>query len=221
MALVRTAQACALAPAVHCLPQRVIMDSSRRITAASESAPAPGVSHARLGAVAIAVGLAWIVAIGYSSYPALPYSPVRLPYAKQLHTFLWAPQGWSFFTRNPREEKRTAYVLRGSTWESVLLAPHGRLSNLGGLRRKSRAQLLEIGRLVNGLPEDAWLPCEESVEECLAKLPPGRAVKNTFPEPTMCGTTAIVLQRLVPWAWAQSPTPVTMPLRVVPLEVSC
>jgi antimicrobial peptide system SdpA family protein len=174
-----------------------------------------------LGAVVIAVGLAWVVAIGYSIHPALPYSPVRLPYASQAHTFLWAPQGWSFFTRDPREEKRTVYVRRGSSWESALLAPHQRPANLGGLRRKSRAQLLEVGRLINNLPEDAWQSCDVSLQECLARLPQGRAVRNTTPEPTLCGTTAIVLQRLVPWAWAGSSRPVTMPMRVVALEVSC
>lgn len=186
-----------------------------------ESPPAPEATDAALGGIALVVVFAWIVAIGYAIYPALPYSPIRLPFAEMAQTLLWAPQGWSFFTRDPREEKQTLYVRHGSTWESALIAPHDRLSNLAGLRRKSRAQGVEMALLVNGLPNDAWHPCTASVQECLAQLPPGLAVHNTSPAPTLCGTVAVVLQKPVPWAWAHSAHPVTMPSRILSLEVSC
>lgn len=187
----------------------------------TESSPAPEVVDKVLGGIAIAVGLAWIVAIGYAIYPALPYSPVRLPFARMAHTFVWAPQGWSFFTRDPREAKRTVYVRHDSTWESALLAPQGRLSNLGGLRRKSRAQGLEMALMINSHPADAWYDCAESLQECLAQLPRGRAARNTSPARTLCGTVVIVLQRPIPWAWVRASKPVTMPFRMLPLEISC
>src|SRR5262245_51815297 len=109
-------------------------------------------TDAMFGGITIAVALAWMVAIGYAIYPALPHSPIRLPFAKEAMTALWAPQGWSFFTRDPREEKQTLYVRNGITWESALLAPHARPSNFGGFRRKSRAQGVEMALLINDIP---------------------------------------------------------------------
>jgi antimicrobial peptide system SdpA family protein len=142
--------------------------------------------------------------------------------AEQVKTALWAPQGWSFFTKDPREEKQTVYVRRGSAWELVLLAPHDRPANILGLRRKSRAQGVEMALLLSGnAPAEDWHACTAPLQECLAQLPPGRAVRNTSPAPTMCGSVAIVLQKPIPWAWATSPRPVTMPSRILSLEVSC
>lgn len=178
-------------------------------------------SDSALGGIAIAVGMLWLVAIAYAATPALPYNPVRLPYTKLAQTLLWAPQGWSFFTRDPREEKQTVYARQGSKWESVLLSPHGRLSNIGGLRRKSRSQGVEMALLMNGFPFKDWHSCTASLQECLAQLPPGHVVRNISPTPTMCGTVAIVLQKPVPWAWARSSRPVTMPFRILSLDVSC
>lgn len=197
------------------------MESTTRTTSSTEPSPAPEATDAGLGGIAIAVGLAWLVVIGYALHPTLPYSPVRLPGARMAHSFLWAPQGWSFFTRDPREEDRTVYVRRDSVWESAMLAPHDRLSNLGGLRRKSRAQMVELALLLEGIPADAWQPCAASLQECLGRIPQGRAVRNTAPAPSMCGTIAVMLQRPVPWAWARSSKPVTMPYRMLSLEVSC
>ena len=181
----------------------------------------PNATDAMLGGIAIAVGLVWMVIIAYAFHPALPYSPIRLPFAREAMTMLWAPQGWAFFTRDPREERETHYVRIGSEWKSAMIAPHGRLSNVVGLRRKSRAQGVEMGLLINDAPAADWQTCTASLQECLNTLPTGRSVNNVSPEPTLCGTVAIVLQKPVPWAWARSARPVTMPFRILPLEVSC
>ncbi|WP_164016005.1 SdpA family antimicrobial peptide system protein [Pyxidicoccus trucidator] len=162
-----------------------------------------------------------MISIGYVIYPTLPYSPVRLPFAQLAQTFLWAPQGWSFFTRDPREQKQTLYVRHGDQWESTLLAPHGRLSNIGGLRRKSRSQGVEMALLLSRVPANEWQECSAPLEECLAKQPTGRPLRNTSPAPTLCGTVAVVQQKPVPWAWARSARPVTMPFRILSMDVSC
>ena len=197
------------------------MTTPKSAASAVGSAATLKASDAALGGIAIAVGLAWAVAIGYATYPALPHSPIHLPFAEQAQTLLWAPEGWAFFTRDPREEKQTVYIKRDSEWRSALLAPHGRLFNIVGLRRKSRSQGVELALLMNGLPANLWQPCTASLQQCLAQLPRGQAVHNISPAPTMCGTIAVVLQKPVPWAWAGSSRPVTMPCRILALEVSC
>lgn len=166
-------------------------------------------------------GLVWLAVGAYAAYPALPYSPVHLPFAADINSLVWAPQGWSFFTRDPREEKHSIYIRTLIGWAPILLAPHARLSNAFGLRRASRAQGVEMALLTQGSDASEWRACESSLLVCLATLPPGKHVYNTSPDPTMCGSVAVVVQKPLPWAWARSPRVPTMPSRILPLEVSC
>ncbi|MEZ4363429.1 MAG: SdpA family antimicrobial peptide system protein [Kofleriaceae bacterium] len=174
-----------------------------------------------LGALTLALAAAWLVVIGYAAYPALPQSPVRLPLAERAHSYLWAPQGWSFFTRDPRGDRQFVYHKGASGWDPVLLAPHGRLTNLAGLRRRSRAQGVEMALLLENVPPTAWRTCDAPVQVCLSQPSTPREVPNVSPDPTMCGDVAVVLQRPLPWAWARASRPITMPSRVVSLRVSC
>jgi antimicrobial peptide system SdpA family protein len=157
----------------------------------------------------------------YCVYPALPYSSVRLPGANAVNRLVLAPQGWAFFTRSPREERQWVYGRDLDGWKRVMKGPHARLSNDLGLDRGSRAQGVEIAMLMSTAPSRAWQACEGAVPACLARLPRGTDVRNPSPNPTLCGTVAIVQREPVPWAWLNSPAPVQMPSRLLPLEVSC
>jgi antimicrobial peptide system SdpA family protein len=186
-------------------------------------AHAPGAARdSALGAFGVAVVLFWMTVVAYAVHPALPYNPVHLPFADQLRSLVLAPQGWAFFTRDPREEKQLIYG-RGpdGAWWSMMLAPHARMSNALGLDRRSRAQGVEMALLISVAPQDGWRDCEGTVEACLRRLPPGAAARNPSPHPTLCGSLAIVLQKPVPWAWVDSRRPVSMPSRMLPLEVAC
>lgn len=172
--------------------------------------------------MALALALAWATAIAYAVHPALPYNPVRLPYADALNTLFLAPQGWSFFTRNPREAKQYLFRRDARGWESVLLAPHGRLRNAFGLNRASRAQGVEMALVVDAAKKGRWVVCEERpIADCLSKLPAGFPVANVSPNPTLCGTIAVMEQRPIPWAWAKADRPIYMPARVLPIEATC
>ena len=191
----------------------------------SSTHPSPDAASARgnaaLGAFGAALVVVWAVLIVYVVYPVLPYSSLRLPGARALNTLVWAPQGWAFFTRNPREEKQFVYGRGPGGWRPVLLAPHARLRNTLGLDRKSRAQGVEMALLVAGPPADAWVPCEGPVPACLERLPRGVPVRSGVPNPTMCGAVAVVLREPVPWAWLKADEPIEMPSSILPLEVAC
>ena len=175
-----------------------------------------------LGAFALALALGWATAIAYAVHPALPYNPVRLPYANALNTLILAPQGWSFFTRNPREAKQYLFQRGARGWESVLLAPHGRLRNAIGLNRASRAQGVEMALVMDAAKKGSWVVCEDRpIADCLTRLPAGIPIANVSPNPTLCGTIAIAEQRPIPWAWAKSDRPIYMPARIMPVEATC
>lgn len=80
---------------------------------------------------------------------------------------------------------------------------------------------MEIGRLLQRLPKAGWQTCKERPEACLVRIPKALTVKNTSPNPTLCGEVGLGLQKPVPWAWRASAHRITMPSRVTRLEVQC
>jgi antimicrobial peptide system SdpA family protein len=184
--------------------------------------PATAPEDAALGGLVLLVALFWAAAVAYAIHPALPYNAVRLPFAAEMRRVVLAPQGWAFFTRDPREEKQTLFA-RGAdrAWRSALLAPHARLANTLGLNRRSRSQGVEAAMLMEHAPDEAYVECREAPSACLLRLPAGVKVRNASSHPTLCGAVAVVLQPPVPWAWLGTRRPVVMPSRILPLEVSC
>jgi antimicrobial peptide system SdpA family protein len=172
-----------------------------------------------LGAFGTALAAAWITLAVYAALPAAPYSPLKLPHANALH--LWAPQGWAFFTRSPKEQRVFTYVHTPRGWASPSRTPHGRLRNALGFNRASRAEGVETALLLYDLGAVPWGKCRGAPTACLDAIGVRARLRNASPNPTFCGTVGLVLQDPVPWAWVNSPRPVVMPSLVVKAEVSC
>ncbi|GAA2369804.1 SdpA family antimicrobial peptide system protein [Streptomyces carpaticus] len=170
-----------------------------------------------------AVAGLWLVAIVYIAQIHLPSNVVTLPgqtaAAPAVRTL--APQGWSFFTKSPRDPELTAYALREGTWQELRRAPHAEPRNWFGLDRASRAQGVETALLLHQLPEPDWHPCDADLPACLAAAPPPAAVTNPSPEPTLCGRIAVVQLRPVPWAWRDLLPDTHTPDSLVSLDVTC
>ena len=91
--------------------------------------------------VAMIAGIGIFIHVLLSSLPFNPTS-INLP-AKRLITGI-APQGWAFFTRNPREAQVILYkVVNGDHLEPVAQR-HTERHNFFGLRRGSTKILLEL-----------------------------------------------------------------------------
>jgi antimicrobial peptide system SdpA family protein len=187
-------------------------------------AASPDVTKARrLGGFALTlIGLALVVCT-YVVHVQLPPNAVQLPYEQSLRLGVqqFLPEGWAFFTRNPREPDMMAYVRDESgTWRLALRSPHSELRNVVGFARASRAQGVEIALLTGSLHKDDWRDCRSPVTECLERVPALTAT-NISPAHSLCGQVGLVRQPPVPWAWSESANRITMPGTVVRLEVSC
>lgn len=188
------------------------------------SSPRP-ISPAALGAALLAVFGCWGVVLAYALQPALPYSPIRLPYQEEVRAQLFLPEGWAFFTKSPREERAHLFERGPGGWRSASLAPIAMPRNVFGLDRAPRAQSVELGLLLTRPDVKAakWSgPCrQDPMERCLDGVAPAARFKNPSPRPTLCGQVGIVRQAPVPWAWNLSGRKVVMPSHVLRLEVSC
>lgn len=174
-----------------------------------------------LGAFALALSAAWLLVLAYVAFAALPYNPIRLPGANAVRLQVFAPEGWAFFTRSPRQDRAYVFALHGGRWRSALLTPHSRPSNAFGLDRRSRAQGVEMGMLMDQLAPGALGGCRGELVACVSRAPFLGTIRNPSPEPTLCGPVGVALQPPVPWAWSRARTPVNMPARVGRVEVAC
>lgn len=175
----------------------------------------------RLGLLAVAVAAVWTVIGGSVVHAYLPPNAILLPYEGRLRQLLIAvaPQGWAFFTRNPREDRLLVFARTAVGWRSVHAGPHSEPRHVFGFDRSSRAQGVELGLLRVTIPTDRWSDCDESITTCVADLTP-YVVTNPSPHPTLCGDIALAYQEPVPWAWADQPD-LEMPSRAVRLSVNC
>jgi len=177
---------------------------------------------ARFGLFAIAtVSLAVAVAL-YVTEAYMPQGAIALPFSTPARALVHmvVPEGWAFFTRDPREERLFPYVQRDGHWVSVHAAPHAEPQHAFGLDRVSRAQGVELGMLFGSVPTPAWTTCaSRDLEACLSSAPTGLTIRNTSPDPTICGDAAIVRQEPLPWAWAHTAT--VMPIKFARMVVRC
>lgn len=175
----------------------------------------------RLGALTLGMGLGYALLFCYAVHPILPFNPIKLPAESTMRTNLFIPEGWRFFTRNPQEEQPLAFSRQNGSWRSVMRGPNASAANLFGLDRAGRAQGLEMGLLMAEVHKRSFIECNEEPILCLEQAPSALSVRDASPDPTLCGTTGIVLRGPVPWAWARGTQSIFMPSRVARLEVRC
>lgn len=179
--------------------------------------------QARAGALVIILALAWAVAGAYAVHGQMPRNVLRLPFEAQVkpHLAYLVPEGWAFFTRDPREPKLYTFSLsQDGRWENANQGPHALPQNVFGLDRRSRAQGVEIALILGTVRANALRQCREAVATCLESLDP-IPMRNASPAPTLCGDIGIAQQEPLPWAWYAGRHDVTMPGQVVRLVLSC
>ena len=174
----------------------------------------------RLGALAVALAAVAASLVAVTVHGSMPYNAMSIPGERELQTMAWAPESWRFFTRDPQEENLLPYVLEGDGFRLATPA-RGTTTYAFGIDRAGRTHGMEVAMLIEGFPKSSFHACDDAPAECLARTTRIIRTKNRNPSPTLCGSVGVVLQKPVPWAWARSGKDITMPSRVVRLEVTC
>lgn len=178
----------------------------------------------RFGLYTVALGLVTAVALIFMWLAYVPPNPLSLPWSpsQQQDFKQFVPEGWAFFTRDPREEDFMLFGRSASgSWVNKLIGHASEPKQLFGWSRISRAQGLDLGVLASEVSIKSYASCDAaSVSDCFAKLPPLVRVKNAAPHPLICGRSLLIFRKLVPWNWATFAR-VTMHARVANLDVIC
>jgi antimicrobial peptide system SdpA family protein len=177
----------------------------------------------RFGVFSLLVGLFWSTFVLYVALGALPFNPIRPPLLESLRTQVWMPEGWGFFTRNPREERIFLFSSVNGSWIKAALPPLGQPKYMMGLDRAPRAQGVEMAMLLSAQSvQKSWKSCQGEPRRCLERQETAPTkVKNHSPNPSLCGLIGFVKRAPIPWAWVNSPKPVVMPSSTARVEVVC
>lgn len=125
----------------------------------------------------------------------LPENPIKLPTKITATVTEFFPQGWGFFSKDPRDDYFYAVDLKterlNASW------PNMTFDNYLGLKRFGRSQGIELGRLYAQVGEQSMSECDETPVKCL-KEQEVIEVTNDSPSPTIKGDIGIVIQENVP-----------------------
>ncbi|HEX6372101.1 MAG TPA: SdpA family antimicrobial peptide system protein [Longimicrobium sp.] len=143
-------------------------------------------------------------------------SPVKPRFAVRVLQLAVVPEGWSFFTRDPREPKDVAYRRVGGRLEPVTFANTSRAS-LMGASRYARAVDGELAGLLAPVLASTWRDCRG--EACAAPAGEPLRLTNWSPTRRICGDVVVVRGAPVPWAWRRAD--VSLPAQTLHLRVDC
>lgn len=131
------------------------------------------------------------------------------------------PQGWAFFTRDPRMPSVSVYQPGKDSWSRTSSISNSDIHEMLGANRKIRTEQYEIESLVQNSSSSQWIVCEtDNLLQCLhVSHSSVQTVKTISEDPRFCGPVALVREDPVPWAWAQTTS--QMPAELKFLNVVC
>lgn len=149
-------------------------------------------------------------------------NPIEITNEVDSRVFNFIPQGWAFFTRDPREAQITIYKIENDTILNPHPQRHSSFTNLFGLKRTSSKLLTELQLLklktVDSLYSDAkWNYQNNKFEKISTNT---FAFKNEIYDPILLGDFVVVYQKPVPWAWSKSIKEIKMPAKIIRFKLN-
>lgn len=169
----------------------------------------------------VALAVFWAGIILFVLKSSVPEHPLRSSRAVQRNLIAITPQGWSFFTRDPREAVDRVYRRIDGDWIHATVA-NSSARNFFGLKRDARALNVELASLLTEIPRKKWRGCRSSLTNCLeAKPVEAVSVENESLMQSLCGDILVERRPPVPWAWSKRTQRIRMPSRLIQLNVEC
>ena len=177
----------------------------------------PGIHGLLLAALAIF----WGGSLFYVAIHALPYNPLVQSKSTEINLKFIMPEGWAFFTKNPREPRMKLYQI-GENDLTLMDRHNASPENLWGLSRRTRVTNVELGNVVPHIMEDNWHDLDNAlaVPAALDTIE-SIALVNEARDPRLCGSYCLVKYEPLPWAWSQDMQEDEMPVQIVKIDLLC
>jgi antimicrobial peptide system SdpA family protein len=153
----------------------------------------------------------------------LKNNPIEIASDMDYQVFKFVPQGWAFFTRNPREAQIIIYQIKNNNGLIAYPQKHSSYHNIFGLYRKSSKILTELQSIKIKIPDTLYTNSEWNYQTEEYSLLPKEiySYDNEISEPFLCGEFLIVFQKSIPWAWSKSIKNIKMPSKMVRIKINC
>ena len=166
-----------------------------------------------------------VVACGWAIIAALAFvnsvadSPLKPRQRARTNIMTVLPEGWSFFTRDPREPRTLLYRHSGTGWEHVSQR-HADRANYFGFARLARVKMVETAALLDQVSPGQWTQVAAGTDPLGMEVQVVKA-SNPAMSPLLCGELLVIERPPAPWAWSTSKAPVRMAGRAVRLSAAC
>lgn len=170
----------------------------------------------RLKLLILSLILFWITFSIFAIISISPFSPILPEYKTKYFIKSIFPEGWGFFTRNPREHMLYVYKNVNKNW---VLETLPNFYYAYGIGRDMRVQGAEVSKILKELKPNDWK--ETTVLDSCFRYRKTIGVSNNSSIPNICGNYILVLQEPVPWAWSTDKSKITMPIKFVKLKIIC
>ncbi len=144
-------------------------------------------------------------------------SEATISYKIKKNINFFMPQGWGFFTRNPREAMIDAYSYKKGELK-LLTVSNLSAYNWFGLSRKTRLVGFELSNLLGVVPEEAWKDGINDFRTCIPQkiyvVRPTGTLKNYPP-----GEYILHQYKPIPFSWASHGQNETKPFLVAHIRV--
>ncbi len=176
-------------------------------------------------------GLGWLALIhltmlgglvGIATLAAMPIHTIPMADDTRAAIMSLIPEGWGFFTKNPREPEMQIATLRDGTMQNLNIVSSFQFRYAFGLNRQPRSQGRELDQLLKQLRDvRLWHNCQTSTVVCAQKLHVQKRIINTVNPATLCGNLVLFERGPVPWAYRHIKSKENMPSRLTRVEVLC
>lgn len=148
-------------------------------------------------------------------------NPIEITNEVESRVFNFIPQGWAFFTRDPREAQITIYKIENDSILKPYPQRHSSFTNLFGLKRTSSKILTELQLVKLKTPDSLYSDMEWNYQvDKYSKLPTKSfEYKNEIFDPILLGNFIVIYQKPVPWAWSKSIQRIKMPSKVIKFNI--
>lgn len=137
------------------------------------------------------------------------------------YTFKVFPQGWGFFTRNPRENLTKCYIFDESYKNIITQCSSSKY--VFGLDRACRAKHAELEVLLSQVQDSLWkkrLIQKDSLSLVFSNEKLLDTVVNVFHSPSIFGEVILVKEDRLPWAWSQKKFLINPPIKYAKVFVA-
>lgn len=148
-------------------------------------------------------------------------NPIEITNEVDTRVFNFIPQGWAFFTRDPREAQITIYKIENDSILKPYPQRHSSFTNLFGLKRTSSKILTELQLLKLKTSDSLYSNLKWNYQaNQYSKIPSEKfEYRNEIFDPILLGDFIVVYQKPVPWAWSKSIERIEMPSKIIRFKI--